>query len=54
MHDSIEICNGFPGKSLPDLEQGINKLLESQMSNLVVPDGPEHNVPEVFYWLLVG
>ncbi|KAI4903357.1 hypothetical protein NFI96_000121 [Prochilodus magdalenae] len=36
-----------------NLDQDITELLDSLKCNLVVPDGPKHNVPEVFYWIQV-
>ncbi|TWW81314.1 [Protein ADP-ribosylarginine] hydrolase [Takifugu flavidus] len=42
-----EMTNGVLGDLLPDLDQGITELLDSLRINLVAPDGPKHNVPEV-------
>ncbi|TWW77668.1 hypothetical protein D4764_12G0010580 [Takifugu flavidus] len=37
--------------TLIDLCEGIPELLYSLRSNLAAPNGPKHNVPEMFYWV---
>ena len=50
-HATNEMTDGVLGYFLPDLDQGITELLDSLRCNLAASDGPEHNVPEVFYWI---
>ncbi len=52
-HALNETADGVLGYFLTDLDQGITELLDSLRCNLAVSDGPKHNVPEVFYWILV-
>ncbi len=52
-HAPNETTDGVLGYFLTDLDQGITELLDSLRCNLAVSDEPKHNVPEVFYWILV-
>ena len=50
-HAFNEMTDGVLGYFLPDLDQSITELLNRLMCNLAAPDGPKHNVPDVFFWI---
>ena len=50
-HAPNETTDGVLGYFLPDLDQSITELLNRLRCNLAAPDGPKHNVPEVFFWI---
>lgn len=52
-HASAEIMDDVWRNTLSDEDQSITELLNSLRSDLVAPDRPKHNVPEVFYWVWV-
>ncbi|MED6232561.1 hypothetical protein ATANTOWER_032388 [Ataeniobius toweri] len=51
-HAPYDITDGALGYLLPDPNQGIAELLDSQRCNSLVSNW-KHDVPEMFYWIYV-